>query len=53
MPVTEERRQQIREEVKRELKRQNDKPTRVWSPQITEEERRQRQKEIDEGVIPF
>lgn len=53
MPVTEERRRQIREEVNRELKRQNDKPTGVWSPQISAEERLQRKKEIDEGIIPF
>lgn len=53
MPVTEERRREIEKQTAEFIKRQNDKPTGVWSPQIPEEERRQRQKDIDEGKIPF
>lgn len=51
--ITKERIEQIKKQTAEFIKRQNDKPTGVWSPQITEEERRQRQKEIDEGIIPF
>jgi hypothetical protein len=50
---TEERRRQIAEQVAREQKRLNDKPTGVWSPTITEAEKEQRKKDIDAGIIPF
>lgn len=53
MPVTEERRRQIQKQTAEFIKRQNDKPTGVWSPQITEAEKEQRQKDIDAGIIPF
>lgn len=51
--ITEERREQIRQQTAEFIKRQNDKPAGVWSPQITEAERKEREQQIKSGKLPF
>lgn len=52
--ITRERYEHIKRDPKRSAKVQEDyAPMQVWSPAISEEERSQRQKDIDDGKLPF
>lgn len=52
--ITRERYERIKLDPQRKDKvREDYAPMQVWSPTISEEERRERQKDIDDGKLPF
>jgi len=45
--------EEIAKRLDKDKARQQEKPTRVWRPTITEQEQQERKKQIDRGEIPF
>jgi len=51
--ITNERIEEIKRQTAEFFRQQNDKPVGVWSPTLTKEEKKQREKDIAAGIIPF